>query len=153
MSIYSSDNEFNEFWTEFITGLQQFAKNNPTNIKDLDLTPISSWNKGIQFDEETRQYISECRKGISANKGRNAPWAKNNLKNIKHRAYGKYEITDPNGNKEVIINLKQYCKIHNLNYTSMSSLSSGKWPNETYKGYKAIKLEYVKIHQSLQSNF
>jgi hypothetical protein len=68
------------------------------------------------------------------------------------RAYGEFEITEPSGLKIIIKDLKTYCKQNNLNYTSMSSLSNGKWPTEKYKGYKSKKLGYVRIPQLPQLN-
>jgi hypothetical protein len=145
MSIYSNTNE------EFIQHLMEWCKNNP-----LDLTTLQNnsppWNLGKPWSEEIKKSISESKKGHSYNKGCKNPSAIENLKKINHRAYGKYEITDPNGKTTIIINLKEYCKNNNLKYRSMSSLANGKWPCKTYKGYTAKKLGYVKIHQSLQAN-
>jgi hypothetical protein len=143
MNIYSPKQD-----DEFINSLRDWCKKNPDNkteYQNQNLVP--SWNKGIPTSDETKKLISISKKGISVNKGLKRPYAKDNLKKIKHRAYGQFEIVEPNGSKQIISNLKSYCMKKNLNYTSMSSLSNGKWPNETYKGYKSKKIGYVKIHR------
>lgn len=56
---------------------------------------------------------------------------------------GVYTITFPNGVIETITHLKTFCEKHNLSYTSMSSLASGKYPCDTYKGFKASKVGTV----------
>jgi hypothetical protein len=147
MSIYSNTNE------EFIQDLIQWCKNNPLDLSTLECCSISPWNVGIPCSEETKKLISEIKKGHSHNKGCKNPSAAENLKKIKHRAYGQYEITEPNGQSVIIINLKEYCKTNDLKYRSMSSLANGKWPCKTYKGYTAKKLGYVKIRQELQLDF
>jgi len=133
---------------EIIKSFRDWYKNNPQNIEDIENQNfIPSWNKGIATSDETKKLISEARKGVSVGKGLKRPYAKDNLKKIKHRAYGIFEIIEPSGNKIIINDLKSYCKQKKLNYTSMSSLSNGKWPKETYKGYKSKKIGYVKIRQ------
>ena len=136
---------------EFVIGLQQYLKNNPNLLDGMEHEyahkHLSPGNKGIPHSEETKKLISEKKTGISVNKGSKRPWAAKNLSNIKHRAFGVYEITEPNGITKNITNLKQYCLENNLKYRSMSSLANGKWPSKTYKGYTAKKLGYAKIRQ------
>jgi hypothetical protein len=133
---------------EFVIGLKDYLQNNPDLLKNIIHDNIFvPWNVGKEHSDETKQLISERKTGVSINKGRKAPWASKNLSQIKHRAFGEYQITDPQGNTKIIINLKQYCLEHNLKYRSMSSLANGKWPSKTYKGYTAQKLGYAKIRQ------
>jgi len=133
---------------EFVIGLKNYLKENPNLLDNITHDNIFvPWNIGIPHSNETKQLISERKTGISNNKGRKAPWATKNLTQIKHRAFGEYEITNPNGITQTIINLKQYCLENNLKYRSMSSLANGKWPCKTYKGYTAKKLGYAKIRQ------
>lgn len=56
---------------------------------------------------------------------------------------GVYAITFPDGTVENVTHLKTFCERHNVSYTSMSSLANGKYPCETYKGFKARKLGTV----------
>ena len=132
---------------EFFIQLRNWCKNNPTDISEYGHTSVPSWNKGIPHTEETKKLISQSQLGNSYSKGKKKPHAKDNLKQIKHRAFGQYQIIDPEGIKKIIINLKKYCLENNLNYTSMSSLATGKWPCKTYKGYQCFKLGYIKIRQ------
>ena len=146
MNIYNDPND--EFIIEFCESLKNF----PFNIRDyhaiLDIQKGATNSfYGKRHTEESKLKISKSKTGVSVNKGSIRPWAKENLKQIKHRAYGQFKIHEPNGNTIVITNLKQYCKDKNINYTSMSSFANGKWPNDTYKGYKVEKLGYVKIHR------
>jgi hypothetical protein len=52
-----------------------------------------------------------------------------------------WEITFPNGHKEIIKNKSQFCREHNLSSGNMTSLSQGKL--KYYKGYKCSKLTDV----------
>jgi hypothetical protein len=136
---------------EFVVELREWCKNNPLDISEYHqkhIPPISAgWNKGIAHSEETKKLISESKKGKSCNKGKKAPYAKENLKKIKHRAFGQYHIVFPNSDSIIIINLKEFCKKMNLSYTSMSSLANGNYPGDSYKKYKCFKICYIKIHQ------
>lgn len=132
---------------EFIVQLREWCKNNPLDLSEYKQKIVSSWNKGIPHSPETKKLISERQKGNSYSKGKKKPFAKENLKHIKHRAFGQYKIVNSDGVSLVIVNLKKFCLENNLNYTSMSSLATGKWPCETYKGYQCFKLGYIKIRQ------
>ncbi len=151
MSMYINSDE------EFINELKNWCKLNPINISEyceplnIQKGEMNSFY-GKKHTEESKQKISNSKKGKSNNRGSKRPWALENLKKIKSRAFGQFEITEPDGNIIIITDLKLYCKQNNLNYTSMSTLSNGKWQSETYKGYKSKKLGYVKIRQSLQAN-
>jgi hypothetical protein len=101
---------------------------------------ISKANKGRIHSEETRRKRSIAHKGRTISE-------ETRLKMATSRAYGEFEITEPSGQKIIIKDLKTYCKQNDLKYTSMSSLSNGKYPNNTYKGYKSKKLGYIRIHQ------
>jgi hypothetical protein len=143
---------YNSFDPDLLTDLKNWCKSNPINISDyceplnIQKGKLNSFY-GKKHTEETKQKISKVKKGTSYNKGSKRPWASENLKKIKHRAYGFYEIVEPNGNIVTVTNLKSYCKNHKLNYTTMSSLSNGKWEAGSYRGYKSKKLGYLKIHQ------
>lgn len=60
---------------------------------------------------------------------------------------GMYEIIFPDGVVETITHLKSFCEMHNLSHSSMSSLSTGKWPakNKKYKGFSIRKLKTVSM--------
>ena len=61
-------------------------------------------------------------------------------KNIANKIRSKYwEIIKPNGDKEVIRNLNQYCKDNNLQQSIMWSISKGK--RKQHKGYKCKELK------------
>lgn len=133
---------------EFVIGLKDYLQENSNLLDNITHDNIFvPWNIGIPHSDETKKLISERKIGVSVNKGRKTPWASKNLSQIKHRAFGKYEITDPDGNSQIVINLKKYCLENNLNYTSMSSLANDKWWCRTYKGYTAKKIGYIKIRQ------
>jgi hypothetical protein len=144
---------YNDPNDEFLIQLRESFKDSTMDISEYKLEPLDiqkgEFNNfyGKRHTEESKLKISQSKLGKSTNKGSVRPWAKDNLKQIKHRAYGQFRITEPQGNTITITNLKQYCLEQGLNYTSMSSLASGKWPCETYKGYKAEKLGYIKIHR------
>ena len=142
MSIYTLNQ-----YDELVVSLREHIQNNPLIESDYPEERIRAWNTGVAHTKETKKRISEARIGVSTNKGSIRPLAKDNLKHIKHRAFGHYIIIDPNGVKNTITNLKTYCSEHNLSYTSMSSLANGKYPCDTYKGFICQKLGYIKIHQ------
>ena len=81
---------------EFVIGLKDYLQNNPDLLKNIIHDNIFvPWNVGKEHSDETKQLISERKTGVSINKGRKAPWASKNLSQIKHRAFGEYQITDP----------------------------------------------------------
>ena len=47
-----------------------------------------------------------------------------------------YEVIFPDGTIEIVIGLNQFCKLHNLQQSKMSSVSSGSRPH--HKGFKCI---------------
>jgi hypothetical protein len=146
MNIYSPSND------DFFIEMKEWFKTNPINISDY-CVPLNvqkgQFNSfyGKKHTEETKLKISNAKKGKSTNKGTKRPWASENLKKIKHRSYGQFEIIEPNGKTLLITDLKSYCNEKNLNYTTMSSLSNGKWAAGSYKGYKSRKMGYFKIHR------
>lgn len=142
MSIYTFNQD-----DELVVSLREHIQNNPLIESEYPEERIRAWNTGIAHTKETKKRISEARIGVSTNKGSKRPWAKENLKCIKHRAFGHYRITNCNGEEFIIINLKIFCIDNQLNYTSMSSLANGKWPCKDYRGYTCEKLGYIKIHQ------
>ena len=135
---------------EFINELREWCKNNPFDISEYGLTTgiqTGSMNSfyGRKHTEESKLKISKSKKGKSVNKGRKCPWAKDSLKFIQHRAFGRFLITDPTNKTFEITNLKLFCSDKNLSYTSMSSLANGKYPCNRYKGYMCRKIGYIKI--------
>ncbi len=132
---------------ELIMQLREWCKNNPLDRSEYNQEIVPSWNKGISHTNETKKLISQRQMGNSYSRGKKKPHAKENLKHIKHRAFGQYKIVSPDGTSSIIVNLKKFCLEKDLNYTSMSSLASGKWPCDTYKGFQCFKLGYIKIRQ------
>jgi len=66
----SLDNEFNEFWKEFIDGLRQSYNKDDYDPKLHGHEPVPgvtkgmpSWNKGIPLSEEHKKNLSESQKG------------------------------------------------------------------------------------------
>ena len=143
---------YNTFDDDFITDLRNWCKQNPINITDyceplnIQKGEMNSFY-GQKHTEESKLKISLSKTGVSVNKGSNRPWAKDNLKCIKSRAFGKYEIVEPDGKIIEVINLKKYCSDNSISYTSMSSLANGKYPANVFKGYRCKKLGYIKIRQ------
>jgi hypothetical protein len=101
---------------------------------------MSVAQKGRKLSEETRLKMSIARTGHIHSE-------ETKLKMAISRKYGEFEIIEPSGQKIIIKDLKTYCKQNDLKYTSMSSLSNGKYPYNTYKGYKSKKMGYVRIPQ------
>ena len=145
-------NMYNTFDDDFIADLRSWCKQNPINISDyggplnIQKGEMNSFY-GHKHTEESKQKISLSKTGVSVNKGSYRPWATDNLKHIKFRAFGKYEIVEPDGKIIEVSNLKEYCSEKSISYTSMSSLANGKYPSETFKGYHCKKLGYVRIRQ------
>ena len=50
-----------------------------------------------------------------------------------------YEITFPDGHKEVIIGMRAFCRKHKLHDGNMSNVVHGR--HKQHKGFKARKLE------------
>lgn len=144
MNIYFDLND--EFIVNLKQSLKDFNISDYTSCKGLQTGENNSFY-GKKHTEESKKQISLKKKGVSCNKGSIRPWAKDNLKSIKNRAYGKFKIIEPDGKTLLVENLKQYCKNNNISYTSMSSLSNGNYYGESYKGYKIQKLGYVRIRQ------
>lgn len=89
---------------------------------------ISQSNKGHITTQETKDKISK------ANKGRKY------TDEVKLKIYcKKYIIIFPNGNKETIVNLKEFCKENNLHDSCMNKVSNGIQTH--HKGFKCKKLE------------
>lgn len=145
MSIYSPEDNF-------FVEMREWFRQNPFDSSnycfslDRQKGELNSFY-GKKHTEETKLKISNAKRGKSINKGTKRPWASENLKKIKHRAYGQFEIVEPEGKVLIVTDLKSYCRNKGLNYTTMSSLSNGKWAAGSYKGYKAKKIGYLKIHR------
>jgi len=74
----------------------------------------SAWNKGKLLSEETKNKISETKTGkVSYTK--------------------EWIVTFPDGHKEDVDNLAEFCRVHNLNRGNMSSVANGKL--KQYKGF------------------
>ena len=93
--------------------------------------------------EETKRKISESKKGKSSwNKGKPSPWTieRNRLGKGKKqpKLCKKYIVTDPQGKKQEITGLVEFCKTHNLNPGCMSSVAKGNW--NQHKGWKCQRV-------------
>jgi hypothetical protein len=65
-----------------------------------------------------------------------------------------YEITFPDQHVEVVDNIIEFCKVHNLSRTTISTLANGNWVSDTYKGFKATiigKTSKPRTRQEVQS--
>lgn len=87
-------------------------------------------NKGRMPSKITRQKMSAASKGKKK--------TEKHAKNISNGLSKIYEITKPNGDIEIIKNLKTYCAKNNLHYSNMSLVANGK--RNIHKGYKCKRL-------------
>ncbi len=97
--------------------------------------------RGIWHTKEARQNMSIARRKSGHDGGFK-----------KYGNMGQYQITFPDGSTETITHLKSFCRDNNLSVTSMSSLSTGKYPYSKYKGFKCRKLGTVKMVRNHLSN-
>ena len=152
MSMYITTDE------ELLTMLQDWSASNPHILTEYNI-PLKMHEGelnpfyGHKHTEESKAKISQSKIGVSVGKGTHRPWATDNLKFIKCRAYGEYEIVDPVGNTSIVINLKKFCSEKSLSYSSMSSLANGNLVADNHRGYKCRKLRYVRIHPQLPKDF
>lgn len=88
--------------------------------------------KGIfKHSDETRKKMSESRKGVTK-----PPRSEKHKKSIAERSSKLYEITFPDGRKEVIKNLSEFCRNEGFSGSSLLRLVSRGIRND-YQGYKA----------------
>ncbi len=90
--------------------------------------------KGAKLSDEQRKYLSEI------NKGENNPnWGKHRSKESRNKLAKTYPgAISPDGTiYSPIINLQEFCRIHNLDNGSMCRLMQGKCVS--YKGWKSIE--------------
>jgi hypothetical protein len=87
---------------------------------------ISESKKGHTQSEESRMKRAAARKGY-----KHSQETKDRIRDSNSYVW---EVTDPDNNKEVTNNLKEYCKNHNLTVGNMYSVASGALKH--HKGYK-----------------
>ncbi len=88
---------------------------------ELDRKFFSENNPGTSQSDETKLKISNAKKGKPC---------------LKTRKY--YEITHPDGYKEIVHGLKEFCDTHGLNEANMRNVYSGKYKKS--KGYHVKQL-------------
>lgn len=99
------------------------GKQRPPGVR----SKISEAHKGIKHSSESKLKMSESRTGRSHS-------IESKLKRSKH-----WLCTSPDSKTHQIINLKEFCKNHNLCDTSMKAVANG--VREYYKGWKCIRLD------------
>lgn len=91
---------------------------------------INSSQYGIQRSEDVRKRMSEAQKGKKQSEETKAKRTQKLSKN--------WLIIHPDGEEEIINNLTQFCRDHNLNNGCMSLVANGH--NKTHKGYRCQKI-------------
>lgn len=104
---------------------------------------ISKALTGRPVSEYTRKLISESNKKVIRPRGPDNPcYGKAPSKKVRDRQIEVmacwWEITFPDGTKEMLKNLSAFCREHNLSKGTLSSVSRDVRPH--YKGYKCKKL-------------
>jgi LEM3-like protein/NUMOD3 motif-containing protein len=96
---------------------------------------LSKINTGKKASEETKQKISKSQLGVP-----HSEETRNKIRNATQKILSKtYEITFPDGHKEIITNLNEFGRLNNLaNVGNLSSVASGKLKH--YKGFRCRKL-------------
>jgi hypothetical protein len=103
--------------------------------------------KGFNLTEETKQKISKSKTGKKmppeaiektrqANIGR--PQTEYQKQKAREANQKKWLIIKPDGTKEIIINLRQYCLECDLDPSNMMHVASGR--QKQHKGYKVVRL-------------
>ena len=91
---------------------------------------------GKKHSKETRELISSIISKIQ--KGKNNP----NYGNTgnKNPLSKQYEITFPDNHIEIITGMKQFCRDHNINPTSMARIYKGKSKSGLHKGFSCKEM-------------
>lgn len=130
--------------------LYEYHKKIRVNILKEQMTGAGNPMFGRIHSENTRKKISEARIGVNTNtpeglEKKRQNWLINNpmdnpdiVAKISKKFSRKYLIIEPNGNEYCIINMKQFCKEHNLHHGNMSSVANGKLKH--YKQWRCQEL-------------
>ena len=115
-------------------------KTHQFNIHDHNPS-LRRWGTGFPHTEETKQYLSEMKKG-SKQSAEHIKKRVDNMVGFKQSDWQKsraaealssaWLVTDPKGKTMNIVNLRKFCRENNLDQGNMSR---GK-----YKGWKCVKI-------------
>ena len=118
------------------------AGSGPGSMSEETKRKISLANKGKKRSEETRRKLSESHKGYKhkestkqklsdLNRGKIPP---KQVREASIRSSQKsYLITHPDGSTENIVNMRKFCRIHNLSPSKMCLVAQGK--RSQHKGF------------------
>jgi len=101
----------------------------------MSLSGKNSYMYGKQLTEEVKQKISKARIGKHHTE-------KTKKKLTKSLCKYTYEVTTPNGDKEIINNMNRYCNDNNIDQSAMQRVAMGKY--KQHKGYTARILNELK---------
>lgn len=112
-------------------------------ITDETRKKMSMVSKGKRRSAAACQRISSGRKGIynpkSNEKKIGIPRDKQVCYKIAKTMATFWEVIDSYGNKQLVFNLKNFCRANNLDVSAMSNVARGK--RKQHKGYKCRKVE------------
>lgn len=158
-SIYQSNNH------DHILSLEKyFIREYDTYKNGYNMTYGGEGTIGRTASKETKNRISKANKGrVAWNKGKTGIYSEESINKMRisssgknHPFYGKklteehrlkvstanckytYEITFPDGHKEIINNMKKFCTNNNLDHSTMTKVLKGRYEN--HKQFKAVKL-------------
>lgn len=137
LEVYGFDTQ--EQCTEF--ALKFSNQHNIVESKEwANQIPEDGRREGLIHTDQTRKRIGDAHRGASQ------PWARKNLDIINerrasgdtiHPCVSRWKVTHPSGQVEIVDNLKQFCKRHDLSAGNFTA--HGKT-----MGYKAEKIGLVK---------
>jgi group I intron endonuclease len=91
-----------------------------------------SGKKNFKHSEKTKRKISQSSLGKKK--------SKEHIQNLKKsHSQQKWEVIFPNGKKEIILNLKEFCDDYNLHSSTMYEVAIGKRGRKQHKGFKVSK--------------
>lgn len=113
-----------------------------SNSKLLNQTNNRCWNNTDEHYQNLAAKLIGKPKSLSQKEKMSASYTperrERSRKLFQLTSYAKiYEITFPDQHVEIVDNIVEFCKIHKLNRSTISTLANGKWVKDTYKGYKA----------------
>lgn len=88
-------------------------------------------NTGKKYSDETKRKKSEAMKG--------KVYSPESIKKSSLNRMKTYELISPQGELNTISNLREFCKLNNLNYTNAHALATGRYYKETYKGWRKCR--------------